>query len=433
VPGQAELLWEALLAPRAAVLVRGQALRALVIYLGACAAILSVTGYLVYSQLGAIRSGLVAFVLPEAWQLAGEILIEGVFAKQERVVLINAVVQGALMLVTLTLFPLKERVSYLFERQRALCQSDPEEHPLWEQAWEEIKLFALVLAAQSSVFWIGYGPGETRKGLSIALSFLLLAITFSIDFVSPLLQRRRGYYSQILKTLARRPLATLAFGVLVSSPIALASAMVAAHPEWSLATSAGRLFAVEIAVIAVAVVGGTQLAAAYLPVFASSPRSRPAGRAAAWLFLLALIGVNVYVDGALLGSLVKKTQILRCKYAADLGSFEIEGPSIDALLDQRAGARMSLVVTIDNPTQLPVELESNRLELRHRGKLTATSALSPLRVDPGRTLRERVAFEIGVDLSLLERGRELLEGTHWTLTLYVQVAEHFEFPIYLIE
>src|SRR3972149_2143130 len=65
----------------------------------------------------------------------------------------------------------------------------PDEFPLWHQAWEEIILFLLFLAAQGSIFWLGWTAEPWRRTAAIVASFTFPFASFGIGFLSPLLQR----------------------------------------------------------------------------------------------------------------------------------------------------------------------------------------------------------------------------------------------------
>src|SRR5690606_29699219 len=116
------------------------------------------------------------YVVPVDWHFAARTLIHKFFAQQEQLVVTNAVIAGALLVVQITLFPIKEQVSAALERDAQLVPEPVEEHPLWFQAWEEIKVFLAMLAAQGTIFWLGYTDDPVRRKLAVVVSFLVLAI-----------------------------------------------------------------------------------------------------------------------------------------------------------------------------------------------------------------------------------------------------------------
>ncbi|MGH2830115.1 MAG: hypothetical protein ACRDJM_06500, partial [Actinomycetota bacterium] len=336
-----------------------------------------------------------------------------------------AMISGSLLVVTMLLFSVKERLSASFEAGANLAGGRPmRELPLWLQAWEEIKLFLLFIAVQMAVFWIGYHPGAWRAAAAVGLSYLWLGFMFAADFVSPVMQRHEGHYSRILTTLARHPIASLGFGALFALPSIVAGTL------WPMNVVA--VFAANVVGIAWAAVAGTWLGARMLDDFERTPRSGALARVAAWLAILAALGINGYRFGALVLSVHHKSQVLKCQYDVDWSSFGVDAPGLAALLDDRVEVGVHFDVRIHNPTEFAVEIERNRVELRHGGELVGTTRLSPVAIAPGQTVERRVALSVEMTPSQLRKGLELLDPAAWEATLYLDVAPGFEFPVYLV-
>jgi hypothetical protein len=60
-----------------------------------------------------------------------------------------------------------------------------------------------------------------------------------------------------------------------------------------------------------------------------------------------------------------------------------------------------------------------------------TTRLSPVKIPAGATVEQTVKLSLDTKLSNLGKGLDLLDPDDWSGTLYVKVAEHFEFPIAL--
>lgn len=404
------------------------------LYLGLCAAVLGVTAYYIFRSQNLAQALVLDYLFPESWHWALSALVDRFLAAQSREVIANAAIAGSLLMVSLLLFPFKEMLSASYEREANLIGEPVSEHPLWEQGWEEIKLFLGYLAVQGTVFWIGYSPETWRQSTALILSYAFLFTTYAIDFVAPPLQRHRGHYSRILKTLAAHPVATLVFGAVFAAPGIAAGLLWRANPEWSLEKAVAIICAVNVFGIAWAAVAGTWLGSRLFADFKATRRSAPVTRVLAWVLLGSLLLANAYAFGAVAGAIHKKSQILKCDYSVAWSSFRLDRPGLGALLSDRVELGVRFEVEIENPTSFPVEIEENRLELRHRGDLLGTGALAPFRVEPG----ERVTREVGLALAvtpsfLARRNTELIEREHWTVTLYLEVAPGFEFPVYLLE
>jgi hypothetical protein len=429
-------LADALTAPLAIIRLPARAWVWLALYLGLAGALLGGVAWAITAHEGALTGLVLDYLVPEPWHTAARVLFDGLLAAQRDAVVVNLIASGGLLLATVLLFPVKEAVSTAFERNAQLSDEPMRELPLRTQAWEELTLFLGVIAAQSAILWLGYPPGTGRAVAAVTASYLLLFATFAVDFLSPVLQRHEGRYSRILKTLARRPLESLAFGAIFALPAVLAGQLWAAKPSWSVATAISAIFAANVLAVAWAAVAGTWLGAKLLP---DHRRTRPASRATAtlaWALVIGTLVVNGYRFGAVAIAVHHKSQLLKCHYDVAWGSFEVDTPSVLGAIGALAGDRVELGVSfevaIENPTAFELEIEDNRFEIRHRGALVATPRLSPLAVPAGATVRQRVAFELALAPSAARGGRALFDRTAWEVTLYLRVAEHFELPVYLV-
>lgn len=403
------------------------------LYLTLCGLVLGGAATVLIAYQEDARQALIAFLFPESWGLAVGLILDRFVGNQQRIVVINAVVAGGLLLTTMTLFAVKETVSQSLEKRGRLTDRPMSEHPLWEQGWEEVKLFVLFIAVQSCIFWIGYHPGETRATAALILSHVFLALTFSIDFISPVFQRHNGHYSTILKTLARRPFTSLLFGALFSAPVVVISYLWAKHPEWSWERALALLFGVNVLCIAWATVAGTWLGAKMLPSFEATRRSSPLTRIMAYVLVLGTLGYNGYRFGAIGRSVYHKTQILKCDYDVSLSSFGIDTPSLLSMVGSgKLEVGVHFELRIKNPTSIDVRLEDNHIDIAHAGDLIGEATISPMTVPAGETITKRVGFEVSLSPLELRKGTELFAGDAWTITLYIEVADGFEFPIYLL-
>jgi len=395
----------------------------LALYLSLATAVLGVLVWSVAANRDELRALVLDYLFPESWHYAARFVVDHFFAEQQLAIVINAVIGGSLLLVTVLLFYVKELVSASYETDAKLCDEPIRELPLWMQGWEEAKLFLLFVAVQASIFWIDYYPGAWRRPVALILSYGFLFFMFAIDFLSPVLQRHQGHYSRILKTLFRHPLAALVFGAIFAAPSLIVARL------WALNTTA--VFAANVVSIGWAAVAGTWLGAHLLDDFRATPRSHVATRVVAWVCVLALLSWNGYRYRALVLSVHHKSQILKCDYRVDPSSFGVDTPSWSDLLDDDVTIGVHFDVEIRNPTEFLLEIEDNRLELRHGGEAMGTTRLSPLSVRPGQTVTERVGLSLQLEPSRLAKGLDLLDWDDWELTLYVQVAPRFELPIYL--
>ena len=277
------------------------------------------------------------------------------------------------------------------------------------------------------MFAIGYPPDPSRRALAHALSYLVLFAATALDFVPPLLARHGVHGSAAYLALLRRPLAALGFGACFSLPVVLVGALAPGSPLVRLALVVGT----GALVIAWATIGGTRLAARVLTDGRGVPAASRPVRAAAWVALLAAFAGQAYAYGAVAVSLAGKTQLLKCRYHVEDGSFSVDLPVLGALLQKRVATTLRLTLEIENPTAHDVSVEDGRLEVRYGGARLAEVAVPPFAVASGAHARVPLAVPITVDLAtargLLHAGARELDAT-----LYVQVARGFELPVYLL-
>ena len=190
------------------------------------------------------------------------------------------------------------------------------------------------------------------------------------------------------------------------------------------------LFVAEVFAIVWACVGGTWLAAKLWPEAKTIERPFWGTRLLYWVVLLGLFAANVRAFTALGKSVWSKAPLFKSQYALVEGSFELDGLGVEVFsTEPRVGFSMELESPIP---EVDLVVEENRpKELVHRGTRVATTSLAPLKVEAGQLRRQRVGVELDVDISVLGRGRALLQTEEWEMVLYVQLDEGWEFPIHI--
>jgi hypothetical protein len=435
VPSQlAHALWHG---PLALAKLRRRGWTWFAVYLLLCALILGVVARLLVAYKGDLVEVLVRYVFPTDWAFAGRMLVDRLIDAQDPAVIVNAAIGASLVVVQVLLFPVKEQLSATFEREASLVAEPGRSLSLVVEAWEEIKLFLAFVAAQMSIFWIGYSSDPARKELAMALSYLYLFGSFGVDFLTPVLQRHGHRYGTMLKVLALHPVMVLAFGALFSLPPIVVGRLVVAHPGVGFAAAVSALFAANVVAIAWAAVAGTQAGAQLLTDARSMSRPSVFTRLFAWAVLLGLLAWNGWRFGRVGLAIHHKSQILKCEYDVDWSSIDVDRPGaldlVFGVRDDAVEVGVHFDVTIDNPTRFDVVIENNRLEALHHGEEVAETSLTPLAVPAGGTATARVAFPLKLRPSQLLKGRELLDGGEWAITWWIEVGKGFWFPIYLME
>ncbi|TNF29866.1 MAG: hypothetical protein EP329_14740 [Deltaproteobacteria bacterium] len=418
-------------APRGLFRLSPRGRRLALLYVGLAVLLLGGLAAALLALEGTARRVLLSWLFPSELHAPADFFVTYVFKSQTRQVLANALVGVTLMVVSLVLFRVKERLSQAVERGSDLTGGRPfRELRWWQEGLEEVKLALLYAAAFFVIFWLGHDPAPWRRVASTVASYVFLFFTYAVDFGAPLLMRHGLRYSQIVKAMLLRPLATFAFGAVFAAPVIVAAQIVAHSEGLGAGATVGVVFAANVLSIAWAAVGGAWLGARLLPFAETRRRSWWPTRVAAWIALLAVVGLGVYASANLVVALQTKSQILKCRYTPDWSTLKVDKPALGALLGGEVKARVSFDVTIDNPNRLAVRLEDNDLVIADRdGIVIARGELLPLEVPAGETVRTTVGLAVAVDAKSFLAGASLNPAT-WRVTLIVHL-DGFDYPIYL--
>lgn len=418
-------------APRGILRLSARGRRLAALYVGLAVALLGGLGVAVLALEGGARRVLLSWLFPAELHAPADFFVGYVFKSQTRQVLANALVGVTLLVVSLVLFRVKERLSQAVERDADLTGGrELRELRWWQEGLEEVKLTLLYIAAFFVIFWLGHDPAPWRKIASTGLSYLLIFFSYAVDFGAPLPMRHGLRYSQIVKAMLRRPLVTFAFGAVFSAPVIVAAQVVAHVPDLGAGATVGVVFGANVVSIAWAAVGGTWFGARLLPTVETQERSWWPTRVAAWVALLTVVGVGTYAAGNLVVALQGKSQILKCRYSPDWATLKVDKPALGALLGGQVRTQVSFDVVIENPNRLPVRLEDNDLVIADGdGIVIARGRLLPLEVPAGATVRTTVGLAVVLEARALLAGASL-NPANWRVTLLVHL-DGFDYPIYL--
>ena len=373
-------------------------LRAIVYALAILAVFAGIGAWLATHQDG-IRLAVIDFILPPDLHFIGDALIEKFLAPQHKAVLINALVTGSVVLVSMLTFPFKEWLSASYERDTKITGArSAHPPPLWEQALEEVKLLLFYAAMTLLVLRIGQVPDPAYRTTALVLSNLVLAITVAIDFASPTLARHAIRYADIVRVLASRPIRSLAFGALFAAP-PVVTGLLLVKLKIDPRTGFILLAAVQTVTIVLAVLVGTIVGGTLLDRAEKATPVGPGLRGAGWVITLALLVVNGMFFGAAGKALYHVSPVLKCEWTMVPDTFDIDTPS---LFDPKLSLRLD--VRIHNPTTRLVRIGDNRVEARHRTTLLATTALPHFEVEPGGTAHQKLHFEVKPAGGLLAAG-----------------------------
>ncbi len=391
------------------------------VYLAAAGGV--VTGFaLLLLALGPdAKRALLEYIFPEHWRLAGNMLFDRFLGRLGRQVLAIFILNGGMAAISMTCFAIKEILSRRIEHGNPLLDHGHEPWPLWRQAIEEVKFAVMYLLAYNVIFWIAYFPWETNRLAAKVLSYSVLFVFFNITFLCPLFLRHRIGYGRMVRTFFARPFAAFGYAGFFLAPALTAAWLLEGQP---LGTVVVVLLGIHVLTVAPAASAGTWVAARLLPVASAMRPARLISRLIGALGMLALLAGSGWVYAQLASSIHAKTQILKCQYRVDWSSFEYHLPS---LTDLSVGLSMEIEIT--NPTEMDVLIEDSRLEITNNKKHFSTVQVGRIEVPAGETRRQEVDLRIEISLGRLLEYRDLLSKP-WEFTLWVEVTEDWEFPVY---
>lgn len=402
----------------------------LLVYLLLAAGVLGGFAGLLIANQDELKQLFLDYFMPKEWHAAADIMLAHFGSSLPSGVLVSALTAGGLVLVGILLFHPKEQMSRIFEEERDLTGEPVEEHPLLKEMWEEIKLALLYVTAFMVIFWLGYHPDTWRKVTAEIISHTFLAFTFAVDFIGPTLMRHRMSYSQIIKAIFKRPLASFLFGALFAAPTVIVGHFVMKDADMGAGEKVMVIFGVEVLVIVWAAVGGTWLGAKLLPVAKQQQRSSVPVRILAWVALLGTFGANAYVFANLGSAVHAKSQVLKLEYDVDWGSLSFDTPSLSGLLGGKVKVGVGFDLQITNPTDFDVAIEKNRLLVEHGETKLAETRIDPMEVPSGETVEERVQLTLELSPTAALKGAALLKD-EYKVVFYIQITDDIEFPIYI--
>lgn len=407
----------------------------LALYVALCATLLIGIAALAAAHEDTLERALLGFLFPESWHAIVDFLLAFVLKSQAQQVVVNVLLFVTLNLVSLAFFWAKESLSQSYERDLAVRRGEPDprsdwrEYPVWFQALEEIKWTLVGFALMFVVLWLGHSPEPWRDTAATVLSYLVLFFTAAGNFLAPPMQRRRLQYAQVIKAILSRPLLAFGFGAAISLPQVAVLHLVSGStlPAFFALVV---IFAVNVVFIAWSAVAGTHAGLALMPTAAATRRSAPWTVALTWAVVFATLAGGGYVATRIGLLLADKSQILKCRYAVDWSTLRFDEPDLGGLLRAEVSVAVSFDVTIDNPNDLPVRLEDNRLVVSDDDVVIATSRLTPLEVPAHGITRTRVGLDAKVRAASILEGATL-DPRAWDLTLYVALDDSLELPVYL--
>ena len=220
-----------------------------------------------------LEAWLMVKLVPEVWRSTVDDIIHRLFRDELRAFLVTTGFGLGIVVIGITLFPLKEKLSATYEEERFPELGKQPQPPLWRQGLEEVKLASLYLLLQGMSLYLAVQGHDALATLGAALSIGYLVAAMALDHCSPFFQRRgRKIHGIIWILLRRAPLRTALIGFLCIGPVILLERQLPASLDPTIAI--GILVCTEVLGMAFATLLGCHLGTAVLkshPDLAKAP------------------------------------------------------------------------------------------------------------------------------------------------------------------
>ena len=394
------------------------------IYLASAFVIFGGIAAMIIAKEAFFRAVIMDYFFPESWHSVADYLINFFFESQSKVVIASFIISSSLVFASLILFRLKEYCSACFEKKH-YDNGQSKDFPLWMQGAEEGKLLLLYMSAQSIILAIGYYPFLATKLIASILSILFLFFSFGLDLIAPTFQRHRIKYSLIIKVLCRNVWLTLCFGCLFSLPVLIFSNFLLRLDGLSVVQMASFIVVFNLFFLSLAIPAGTRVASALMAEARKTTVPSAQLKKHAYIIMAVLLCVGSSFHFLLIQSLHHKSQLLKCEYDIHWRTMDIDLPSFTQLRSGDSEATLKFDIEITNPSNFLVDIEESTLSIWQNGKKISATKISGLRIEPGETVKENLAFQTEINARNLSQFNGLLNG--WRAELQYELLPGLPF------
>ncbi|WMS86722.1 hypothetical protein [Pleionea litopenaei] len=417
-------LWQSWLSLRH---IKRRTAASLLVYFATGCIIFIICGSLLLHHQESLKQLLLDYLFPESWQSISEQMFSFFFESQAKQVLANLIISGSLVVASIFLFPIKERLSANFESDLNLPLGKAEEFSLLRQGVEETRLIIFYLTAQLIILWVGYYPYSWANTLSITLSYVFLFYTFALDIIAPTLQRHQMTYGRINKLLAKNLLAAMIFGLCFSLPALFIGQWLMSQEDYNLLEISLILFLVNLLFIAWSIPIGTYLAIQLRRRTNQVKAISSSTTVLSYLVTFVLLTGGLLLHGRLLQSMHHKSQVLKANYDLDWSSFSLELHSLGEALSQRSIGQLSFDLLIENPTEYDLVFEDSEILLDKYEQPISRIAIKGFAVPAGDTHHLTMQIDVTSDFSSISDYSSALEG--WRMEYRLQLFPGIPFIV----
>ena len=349
-----------------------------------------------------LESWLIVKLVPEVWHSTVDDFLHRLFREELRAFFVTSGFGLGIILIGLTLFPLKEKLSATYEAERFPELEKQAQPALWRQGLEEVKLAVLYLLLQGfSLFLTLQGhPVLAHAGTALAIGYLIGAMT--LDHCSYFFQRRNRQIHGIIWILIRHaPLQSFLIGLVCIGPVLLLEK--ALPSGFNPAIAIALLVFTEVLGMASATLLGCHLGAALLkknPNLAKEPPPRSWTISYRGLVALLAIWMTVFfawwTDRA-----ITHYRFMQCHYRLlwQETGFQIRGQHV----------LISLPIEIDNQSSGQIDPTELKIAFLGEGAVQGSAIVKGPVIPAGESAILRFAFEADLNESALLHLPEFLK------------------------
>lgn len=325
-------------------------------------------------------------LVPEVWRSTVDDLIHRFFFEELRAFLVTTGFGLGIIIIGITLFPLKEKLSATYERERFPELKEHPQPPIWRQGLEEVKLAFLYLLLQGMSLFLAVQGHPLLASLGSGLSIAYLVAAMALDHCSPFFQRRdRKIHGIIWILLRHAPLRTAVIGLLCIGPVIILERQLPASLDPTIAITI--LVFTEVLGMACATLLGCHLEAGLLTKENDlADRPPPAlwtlTYRAAVLTLAIWLGVFFSWWG---NGIYTHYHFMRCKYRPLWKETEFKIRETKALV--------TLPVQVHNKSTGPLDPTELKIEVQGEGIIAGNVILNGPRIQAGETSNLLLNFE----------------------------------------
>lgn len=360
-------------------------------------------------------------LVPEVWHPAVNDLIHRLFFEELRAFLVTTGFGLGIITVGMVLFPLKEKLSTTYERERFPELGKQLQPPLWRQGLEEVKLAFLYLLLQGMSLFLAVQDYTFLASLGAALSIAYLVSAMTLDHCSPFFQRRNCKIHGIIWILLRHaPLHATSIGLICIGPVIILERHLPTSLEPTVAIAI--LVLAEILGMACATLLGCHLGSALVKKETNLANQHPPKL---WTFsyrtMVFILTIWLGVFFSWWGNGIHTHyQIMRCQYQPLWKGTKFKIRETKALI--------SLPLQITNKSSKPLDINRLQIEVKGDGILDGEVILTGSAIQTGETSTIWLNFEAHLTKEALSDLPRFLEAKYST---FLKFEPPFSAPIAL--